>query len=128
MSRYLISALHILLMVIKMKLVIGNMDRKLQAFIKRCKFTERVLLINKMCNVKTISDDVDVIIPYGIIMPNGLVSSTYVHLEELIITVNVRKIIYTNIYNKNILEKLKDRYKFELEYMKITDSMQNFTF
>lgn len=110
-----------------MKLIIGNMDKKLQSLIKKSTFSERMMLINKMCNVKTIKEDVDVIIPFGVITPIGTVSNTFVHLEELLITVNVRKIIYTNIYNKKVLEALKNKYHFELVYLNLYDN-QNFAF
>ncbi len=111
----------------KMKLIVGTMDKKLQTFIKKSTFSERMMLINKMCNVKTINEDVDVIIPYGIITSVGLISNTYVHLEELLITLNVRKLIYTNKYNKQIFESLQKKYHFELLYLDLTQQ-QNFTF
>jgi len=111
-----------------MKLIIGSMDHKLQHFIKQSKFSERMLLINKMCNVKSITSDVDVIIPFGIITNTGLISNTFVHLEELIITLNVKKIYYSNPYNLEILNNLSKKYNFEVEYFSINSPSQNFFF
>lgn len=111
-----------------MKLLIGNMDNKMKEFIKHAKFTERMMMINKMCNVKTIKEDVDVIIPYGIINQFGLISSTHVHLEELLISLNVRKLYYTNSFNTTILERLKTKYHFELFFIPINKSNNNLNF
>lgn len=111
-----------------MILIIGNMDKQLQNFVKNSKFKERMMIINKMCNVKTITDDVDVIIPFQIILKNGLVSNTAVHLEELVITLNVRKILYTNIYNKQIMEYLEKTYNVETEYFNLSDNSNNLLF
>ena len=41
-----------------MKLIVGNMSNAIKDFIKRNNFTEHVLVINKMCNVKTIKEPV----------------------------------------------------------------------
>lgn len=127
-SIYFYVLLHILLMVICMILLIGNMDNRIKEFIKNAKFTKRMMMINKMCNVKTIKEDVDVIIPYGIINQFGLISSTNVHLEELLISLDVRKLYYTNPYNKPILERLKQKYHFDLIYLEIVKSNNSINF
>ncbi|MGM9899808.1 MAG: hypothetical protein ACI32E_04420 [Bacilli bacterium] len=111
-----------------MILLIGNMDNRIKEFIKNAKFTKRMMMINKMCNVKTIKEDVDVIIPYGIINQFGLISSTNVHLEELLISLDVRKLYYTNPYNKPILERLKQKYHFDLIYLEIVKSNNSINF
>lgn len=111
-----------------MIIIVGNMDKQLQNFVKISRFKERMMVINKMCNVKTITDDVDVIIPFQIILKNGLVSNTAVHLEELVITLNVRKIVYTNIYNKQIMDYLEKNYKVKTEYLDLTDNSNNLLF
>ncbi len=111
-----------------MILIIGNMDKQLQNFVKNSKFSKRMMIINKMCNVKTINEDVDLIVPFQIILKNGLVSSTAVHLEELVITLNVRKIVYTNIYNKQIMDYLEKTYHVETEYLNLTDNSYNLDF
>ena len=54
-----------------MKLIVGNMSNAIKDFIKRNNFTEHVLVINKMCNVKTIKEPVDVIIPFGYLTDVG---------------------------------------------------------
>lgn len=109
-----------------MKLVIGQMNHQMQNFIRRSTFSEKMLLINKMCNVKSIKDDVSIIIPYGIIMKNGLISNTQVHLEELLISLNVINIFYTNPYNKVIFEKLQSKYHFQLFFIDINNTPHMF--
>ena len=109
-----------------MKLVIGNMDKKTIDFIKKSSFSEKMLIINKMCNVKTIKEDVDVIIPYNIILNSGLISNTLVHLEELIITLNVKKIYYSNSYNQNKMEYLSRTYNVECIKFDILNSSNKF--
>ena len=111
-----------------MKIVVGSMDYRLQQFIKASSFSEKMLLINKMCNVKTIKDESDIIIPFGIIMNNGLISNTLVHLEELIITINPKILYYGNSFNTPFFEKLKNRYGFELKYINLKNLNQKFFF
>lgn len=111
-----------------MILIIGTVDRKLQDFIKKSKFHQKVLVINKMCNVKTITQNVTVLIPFQIVLKNGLVSNTAVHLEELIITLNVDEIIYTNIYNKEIMDYFSKTYNVKTKYYDLIDSFNNFDF
>lgn len=111
-----------------MILIVGNMDKQLQNFVRRSTFKERMMVINKMCNVKTITDDVDVLIPFQIVLKNGLVSNTAVHLEELVISLNVRKIIYTNAYNQMIMEHLGKTYNVQTEYLDLTTAPHNLVF
>lgn len=111
-----------------MKLVIGNMDQKMRSFIKKCEFKERMMMINKMCNVKTIHEEVDVIVPFGIVMDSGIISDTLVHLEELIISVKVRKIFYTNPYNRDKMKYFEDSYQVETKYIDINQVEQHFEF
>lgn len=111
-----------------MKLIIGNMDKKTIDFIKKCKFTEKMLIINKMCNVKTIKEKVDVIIPYNIILNSGKISNTMVHLEELIITLEVAKIYYTNSYNHEQMKRLSSIYKVEVIHIDLNKETDKFIF
>ena len=56
-----------------------------------------------MCNVKTIKGEVDIIIPFAKIEPNGLITNTQVHFEELLMSVNVKSIKYGNPHAKSCL-------------------------
>ena len=93
-----------------MKLIVGNMSNAIKDFIKRNNFTEHVLVINKMCNVKTIKEPVDVIIPFGYLTDVGLISNTLVHLEELIMSVDVKSIKYGNKVNREKLDLIGKKY------------------
>ena len=111
-----------------MKLIIGNMDKKTIDFIKKCKFTEKMLIINKMCNVKSIKDKVDIIMPYNIILNSGKVSNTMVHLEELIITLDVNKIYYTNSYNHDYMRRMNSIYNVEVIHIDLNKETNKFVF
>ena len=106
-------------MVIELKLIIGNMNPKMMDFIKLNSFTDKIMVINKMCNVKTIKDNVDIIIPFGIIEASGLVSNTQVHLEELLMSVNATSIKYGASINTPILKKISKDYSIPLELIPI---------
>ena len=73
-------------------------------------FTEKTLVINKICNVKYLTEPVVIYIPFGVIKKYGIVSNTMVHLEELLITLNVLKVYYGDERNIEYLYKLKDIY------------------
>ena len=100
-----------------MKIVVGSMSTKLQEFLRKYQFNSRVTVIHKMCNVKLIKEPSDVIIPFGVINEYGLVSNTQVHLEELLMSVDVKKIIYGNIRAKNKIEEIANRHQVETVYM-----------
>ena len=102
-----------------MKLIIGIMDNRMKNFIKMNNFNSKILVINKMCNIKTIKEEVDIIIPFGFINEYGIVSNTAVHIYELIMSVKVNKIYYGNITNKQILEKISNEYQIPVEYISI---------
>lgn len=102
-----------------MKLVIGNMSPKLQEFIRKHHFTSRTMIINKMCNVKAIKEDVDLIIPFGNVLENGLISNTMVHLEELLMSVHVKIIKYGNPNIKDKLIKISEKYEIPIEEIDI---------
>lgn len=90
-----------------MKIIVGNMTHKLREFIKKYHFTSKIIVINKMCNVKTIKGEVDIIIPFAKIEPNGLITNTQVHFEELLMSVNVKstnmEILMLNLHLKKLL-------------------------
>lgn len=104
-----------------MILIIGNMNKRITEFIKKSKFTERMKVINKMCNVKYIKEEVKVIVPFEIILNSGIISNTLVHLEELIITLNVKEIVFTNSYNNNMMNILSNRYNVPIKYINLNN-------
>ena len=102
-----------------MKLIIGIMDNRMKNFIKVNNFDSKIIVINKMCNIKTIKDEVDVIIPFGFINEYGIISNTSVHIYELIMTLKVNKILYGNISNKIILDKISNDYSIPVDYISL---------
>lgn len=86
-------------------------------FLKNNVFDDELKIIYKMCNVKLIKGQVDVIIPFGFVQDNGLISNTYVHFYELLMSVNVNKVIYFNSYNEHKLQQICD--EFQVNYLKM---------
>lgn len=97
-----------------MNLIIGNVDKNMQDFIKKQNFKDKTLVINKMCNVKYIQEPIVLYIPFGIINKYGILSNTMVHIEELLITLNVLKIYYSNDQNDDYMSKLEGKYFVEI--------------
>lgn len=100
-----------------MKVIVGNMNPKLREFIRKSKFTSRVIVINKMCNVKTIKGDVDIFIPFGLMMKNGLIQNTEVNVAELIMSLNVKTLYFGNSKNKDEFEKYAKLYDINLVFL-----------
>ena len=102
-----------------MKLIIANMSPNLQAFIRKHHFSGKTMIINKMCNVKFIKGPVDVIIPFGYVTESGLISNTIVHLEELLMTVDVTSIKYGSSYLESRFIEVANKYDIEIEKIDI---------
>lgn len=108
-----------------MKLIIGNMSYKLRDFIKKYQFDSKIMVINKMCNVKTIKGEVDIIIPFGKVESNGLITNTQVNLEELLMSVDARVVKYGNILAKEKIEKITNRYQVDSVYLNFSTYDRN---
>ena len=99
-----------------MKIIVGNMTHKLREFIKKYHFTSKIIVINKMCNVKTIKGEVE---------PNGLITNTQVHFEELLMSVNVKSIKYGNPHAKSSFEEIAHRYGIIANYLDLNNIEPN---
>lgn len=100
-----------------MKIVIGNLDNNMKLFLKKYSFNDKVILANKICNIKYIKTPVDIVIPFSKILNSGLLSNTMVHFEELLITLNINKVYYGNYNNKDMMEKFSKEYGVDIEYI-----------
>lgn len=89
----------------------------MKKFLKNNFSGSEVKIIYKMCNVKLIKDKVEVIIPFGFVQDNGLISNTYVHFYELLMSIDVDKVIYFNSYNEYKLQQICD--EFQVQYFKM---------
>ena len=47
-----------------------------------------------MCNVKYLTDPISLYIPFDKINKVGLVENTFVHVEEFVITANIKRIYF----------------------------------
>lgn len=102
-----------------MNVIVGIIDEKMKIFLKTSKFKTQALVIDKMCNIKYLTDPINLYIPFGKINKVGIVDKTLVHVEELVITANVKKILYGNAENKEFLEKISKLYDINLIYLNI---------
>lgn len=101
-------------MVIDVIVLIGMMDNRMKEFIKNHKFHDKIVVAYKICNIKHLTCDIDVIIPFGYLLENGLISNTYVHLYELLLTLNVKNIYYYNEFNIDKMKKITDEFNVKL--------------
>jgi hypothetical protein len=66
-----------------------------------------------MCGIKFIKEEVEIFIPYEEVLNNGFITNTKVYLEELLITLSVKK-LYLSQQNNSYLQELRDFYKIEI--------------
>ncbi len=102
-----------------MNIIVGVIDDRMKYFLKTSKFQNQSLVIDKMCNVKYLTDPIRLYIPFGKINKVGLVENTFVHVEELVISANVKKIFYGNLENKEQLERISRIYNVVIEQINI---------
>lgn len=97
-----------------MIVIIGVMDNRMKDFIKNHKFYDKIIVAYKICNIKHIKDECDVIIPFGYIMKSDIISNTYIQFYELLLTLNIEKVYYYNDYNINRLKSIADEFNVEV--------------
>ena len=78
-----------------MKIVIGENTKINNLFAEKM----NALLTDEMCGIKFIKEEVEIFIPYEEVLNNGFITNTKVYLEELLITLNVKK-LYLSQQNK----------------------------
>lgn len=100
-----------------MTIVIGNLDNNMRMFLKKYVINDQIILANKICNIKYIKTPVNIVIPFSKIISSGLLSGTMVHFEELLITLDVKKVYYGNYNNKELMDKFSKSYNIETEYL-----------
>lgn len=88
-----------------MRIVIGEKNDKTLQYAKKAK----AIFADEMCGIKFIKEEVEIIIPFGKILENGMVENTKIYFEELLITLNVKKVYYQYTIN-SYLEDLKSFY------------------
>lgn len=92
-----------------MKIVIGENTKINNLFAEKM----NALLTDEMCGIKFIKEEVEIFIPYEEVLNNGLITNSKVYLEELLITLNVKK-LYLSQQNNSYLQELRDFYKIEI--------------
>ena len=92
-----------------MKIVIGENTKINNLFAEKM----NALLTDEMCGIKFIKEEVEIFIPYEEVLNNGFITNTKVYLEELLITLNIKK-LYLSQQNNSYLQELKDFYKIEI--------------
>lgn len=92
-----------------MKIVIGENTKINNLFAEKM----NALLTDEMCGIKFIKEEIEIFIPYEEVLNNGFITNTKVYLEELLITLNVKK-LYLSQQNNSYLQELRDFYKIEI--------------
>jgi hypothetical protein len=92
-----------------MKIVIGENTKINNLFAEKM----NALLTDEMCGIKFIKEEVEIFIPYEEVLNNGFITNTKVYLEELLITLNIKK-LYLSQQNNSYLQELRDFYKIEI--------------
>lgn len=92
-----------------MKIVIGENTKINNLFAEKM----NALLTDEMCGIKFIKEEVEIFIPYEEVLNNGFITNTKVYLEELLITLSVKK-LYLSQQNSSYLQELRDFYKIEI--------------
>lgn len=68
------------------------------------------IVTDTYCDLKRITEPVIIIIPYEKVNSNGFVNNTEISLDELLLKMNVSKIVYGNIANKEIMNNITNNY------------------
>lgn len=97
-----------------MIIIIGVMDNRMRKFIKEHEFYDKVIVAYKICNIKHLKGPCEVVIPFGYIMNNDLISNTYIQFYELLLTLDIKRIYYYNEYNIERLKRIADEFNVEV--------------
>lgn len=91
-----------------MNIIIGNRnDLRLRRLNREI---PNSLVTDTYCDLKRITEPVILIIPYEKINNNGFVNNTEISLDELLLKMNVQKIVYGNITNRDIMNNFTNNY------------------
>lgn len=91
-----------------MNIIIGNRnDLRLRRLNREI---HNSLVTDTYCDLKRITEPVILIIPYEKINNNGFVNNTEISLDELLLKMNVQKIVYGNITNRDIMNNFTNNY------------------
>ena len=91
-----------------MKIVLGEKNDKTLKFAEK----NKAIFADEMCAIKFIKEEVEVFIPFSKILNNGIVENTKIYFEELLITLDVKKVYYQYPSN-SYLEELTAFYHIE---------------
>ena len=92
-----------------MRIVIGENKKDNNLFAQK----NDALLADEMCGIKFIKEEVDIFIPYEKVLMNGMITNTNLYFEELLITLNVKK-VYLSQPDNSYLQSIRDFYKVEI--------------
>lgn len=85
-----------------MKIVLGEKNDKTLKYAQKIKS----VFADEMCGIKFIKEEVEIYIPYAKILDNGMIENTRIYFEEVLITLNVKKVFYRyslNDYIKDLI-------------------------
>lgn len=84
-----------------MKIVLGENTKNNRDFAN----LYGAILTSEMCGIKNLKEEVEIFIPYERILENGMITNTIIFIEEVLLTLNVKKVFISqenSEYIKNI--------------------------
>ena len=91
-----------------MKIVLGENNYNNRTFSSKI----NALLTNEMCGIKFIKEEVEIYIPYEQVLDSGMISNTNIFFEEVLYTLNVRK-VYLSQKNNEYLKNVSSYYNIK---------------
>ena len=98
-----------------MNIIIGNKnDLRINELVRKI---PNSIVTSNYCNLKNIKELCVVIIPHEIINNNGLISNTEIFIDELLLNLKVVKVVYGNINNSYMINRIRKDYHINVELM-----------
>lgn len=100
------------MMGVNMNVVIGRPSSNMESFLN--KIEDPKILVKDICKIKFIKDPIILIIPFDQYLENGFISKTGLFLEEALLMLKIKKVIYMPLINSSKVEVLCSKYHIEM--------------
>ncbi len=95
-----------------MKIVVGAIDKSTSDFANKLK--GRVLIVDRLCEIKQLKKEVEVYVPFAKLMKAGNFANTAVLIDELLLTLNISCLYYLPSENQQVVKDLCTYYKVKV--------------
>lgn len=97
---------------VKMNIIIGRPSSEMNDFME--KVQEPKMLVKDICKIKFLKDPITIFIPFSNYQKNGFIENTGLFLEEALLMLKVREVIYLKKDNATSLEELCHKYQVKM--------------